>query len=137
MTTEETDIDESTQQEETKDVARYIYTEANLATIGYYDAGYKRRRPTLDTPNKTVKLPDGRTFKMVPTVEYGFPNTEDLDTQRAFESVLLEQLERRETVDGNGDTQRRPHFKLPISVSIGEIVRRSGRAETREGMRAR
>jgi hypothetical protein len=123
-------------EQEPKTPARYVYSEANLATIGYYDAGYKRRRPTEHNPSKTVQLPDGRRFKIVPTVEYGYPNTQDLDIQRAFESVLLEQVQRRDKVGDDGTTQRRPHLKLPIEVSIGEIVRRSGRADTRADIRA-
>jgi len=114
----------------TQETTRYVYAEANLATIGYYDAGYKRRKPTEAKPSKVVQLPDGRRFEIVPTLKYGFPNTEDLDIQRAFESVLFEQLERRETVDGNGTTQRRPHLKLPLTVSVGEVLRRSGRQDS-------
>jgi hypothetical protein len=131
-------LDEERQLSEqgTAEATRYVYAEANLAMIGYYDAGYKRRRPTETSPSKVIQLPDGRRFEIVPTAKYGYPNTQDLDIQRAFESVLLEQVQRRQSVDQNGDTQRRQHFKLPIAVSIGEIVRRAGRATTEDTIRA-
>src|SRR6266852_2506448 len=133
--TSETDI-ESTQQEESKAVARYVYSEANLAVIGYYDAGYKRRYPTQPKEAKSVRLPDGRTFRVIPST-YGYPNTEDLDWQRALESVLVEQMQRRDKVGDDGTTERRPHLTLPITVSIGEIVRRSGRTANAAGIPAR
>ena len=117
--------------------ALYVPAEQNLATMGYYDAGYKRRYPTPAEPMKSVAFSDGRALRTIPTLKYGYPNTEDWDFQRAFDAICLDLLERRDHVDGNGKKHRRPHLKLPICLSIGELVRRTGRADNAHAVSGR
>jgi len=117
-------------------LAEYISSEITLELSGYYDAGYKRRYPGRDgaPTNKTVRTALGLS-KFVPTAEYGFPNTLDLDLRRGLEAIITEQLELREAVTEQGIT-RRPHPKVPIVCTVYELLTKSGLVDSKGNYRA-
>jgi len=126
-------------QEETKEpsalekpqdlLAEYVPAEANLEVIGYFDAGYKRRRPGEGkTRVKVINFGQGRTIRIVPTAEYGYPNTEDLDFYRAFLKICDEQVRLVERWK-EGKKTIHPRLDLPIQFSTRKLIRYTGRKE--------
>lgn len=82
-------------------IAEYIPAEINLE-IGYFSAGYKRLFPGAKKQNKKGEVVEvvpskkvltfdgGRVVEIIPTHEFGFPNTEDQDYYRAFQKIFEE-----------------------------------------------
>src|SRR5215510_5055674 len=70
----------------------YVAAELNLESIGYFSAGYSRKFPDQEKKSKVVVLNNDRRVKIVPNVEYGFPNCIDLDYYRAFLKICDERV---------------------------------------------
>jgi hypothetical protein len=123
---QQTQLPATREQTPQEQLAEYISSEITLELSGYYDAGYKRRYPGQNgaPTSKTVRSSFGLS-KFVPTAEYGFPNTLDLDLRRGLEAIIAAQIELREAVTEKGIT-RRPHPKVPIVCTVYELLTKSG-----------
>jgi len=107
-----------------------VRSEAQLDTIGYYEAGYHRRFPTKQT-TRTVQLGDNRTISIIPTAHYGYPNTLDFDYHKAIEVLIEENTDWREIFDQKQQQLvQRPRVKQPLRVSTRRLIRLSNRTET-------
>lgn len=115
--------------------AEYVPAEQNLETIGYFSAGYKRKYPTAKHKSKVVILNHNRTVKIIPTAEYGYPNSEDFDFYRAFLKICHEQttLVARGT---NGQRTLHPRLQLPIGFYTRALIRDAGRGENAREVQA-
>ncbi|HXQ24740.1 MAG TPA: hypothetical protein VN812_23890 [Candidatus Acidoferrales bacterium] len=136
LTSPNEDASAPKQSDEDRRIAEYLYSDPLLSLIGFFDAGYKRRKPSTDSPSKCVALNDGRTFETVPTTKYGFPNTEDNDWLHGFESMLLAHMERRTDYTDDGALIRRPHLSLPIRFHLRELIRAAGKRENNHTVRS-
>jgi hypothetical protein len=105
----------------------YVSTLQSFETCGYFDASYKRRKPTEKKPSKIVKLSDGRNVKIIPTQEYGYPNAVDLDYKRALFRIIDEQAEWVERIHPDGTRTRHPQVSLPIRAQTKPFIRYAGR----------
>lgn len=105
----------------------YVSTLQSFETCGYFDASYKRRKPTEKKSMKVVKLSDGRTVKIIPTVEYGYPNAIDLDYKRALFRIIDEQADWVERINPDGTKTRHPQVHLPIRAQAKPFIRYAGR----------
>ena len=106
--------------------AEYVAAELNLESIGYFSAGYNRKYPDQEKKSKLVLLNNDRLVKIIPNVEYGFPNCIDLDYYRAFLKICDERVTFvRRTKDGKLTTH--PHLPIPIAFHSREIIRKAGR----------
>jgi hypothetical protein len=124
------------QSEDDRRIAEYLYSDPLLSLIGFFDAGYKRRKPTAEVASKRVALSDGRTFETVPATKYGFPNTEDQDWLHGFERLMLDRMVRRTDYTDDGAVIRRPHVQLPITYHLREHIRASGKTECASTVRS-
>jgi hypothetical protein len=107
-------------------VAEYVAAELNLESIGYFSAGYNRKYPDQERKSKLVLLNNDRLVKIIPNVEYGFPNCIDLDYYRAFLKICDERVKLvHRTKDGK--VTMHPHLPVPIGFHSREIIRKAGR----------
>jgi len=104
----------------------YVAAELNLESIGYFSAGYNRKYPDQEKKSKLVLLNNDRLVKIIPNVEYGFPNCIDLDYYRAFLKICDEQVKFVQR-NKNGKTTVHPHLPIPIGFHSREIIRKAGR----------
>ena len=106
--------------------ADYVSAELNLESIGYFSAGYTRKYPDQEKKSKVVVLNNDRRVKIIPNVEYGFPNCIDLDYYRAFLKICDERVT---FVWRTKDAQvsLHPHLAIPIGFHSREIIRKAGR----------
>lgn len=105
----------------------YVSTLQSFETCGYFDASYKRRKPTDKKPSKVVKLGDGRKIEIVPTQKYGYPNAIDLDYKRALFRIVDEQAQWVERVNPDGTKTKHPQVHLPIRAQAKPFIRYAGR----------
>src|SRR5258705_8774136 len=91
----------------------YVAAELNLESIGYFSAGYNRKYPDQERKSKVVVLNNDRQVKIIPNVEYGFPNCIDLDYYRAFLKICDERVT---LVSRTKESQISVHPRLPIPV---------------------
>jgi len=108
--------------------ALYVSSLQAFETAGYFDASYKRRYPTLAEPSKIVSLGSGRQIKIVPSMEYGYPNAVDLDYKRALFRIIDEIAEPVERVKADGTKKTHYHIPLPISAHTKTFIRYAGRS---------
>lgn len=105
----------------------YVSTLQSFETCGYFDASYKRRKPTEKKPSKIVPLGDGRKIEIVPTQKYGYPNAVDLDYKRALFRIIDEQAEWVERIHPDGTRTRHPKVNLPVRAQTKPFIRYAGR----------
>lgn len=106
--------------------AEYVAAELNLESIGYFSAGYNRKYPDQEKKSKLVLLNNDRLVKIIPNVEYGFPNCIDLDYYRAFLKICDEKVKFVQR-NKNGKLAVHPHLPIPIGFHSREIIRKAGR----------
>ena len=107
--------------------ALYVTSLQTFETCGYFDASYKRRKPSEKKPSKVVALGDGRQIKIIPTQEYGYPNAVDLDYKRALFRIIDEQAERVERTHPDGSKTYHPRIPQPIRAQTKPFIRYAGR----------
>jgi len=106
-----------------------VRSEAQLDTIGYYEAGYKRTYPIKET-KRTILLDENRTISIIPTAHYGYPNSLDFDYHKAVEVLIQENTDWKETFDKQAQRMvSRPRVKQPLRVSTRRFIRLAGRGE--------
>ncbi|MSQ48544.1 MAG: hypothetical protein EXR78_09230 [Deltaproteobacteria bacterium] len=106
----------------------YVSTLQSFETCGYFDASYKRRKPTEKKPSKVVQLGDGRKIEIIPTQKHGYPNAIDLDYKRALFHIIDEQAQWVERVNPDGTKTRHPQVHLPIHAQSKPFIRHAGRS---------
>lgn len=114
---------------------RYVAAEANLETMGYFDAGYKRRYPKQPKEAKHVVLGNDRRVRISANAAYGYPNTEDLDFYRGFQQIC-DQRVRYVARWKEGVKSAHPHLDVPIKFSTSELLRATGREHSGRDLRA-
>ncbi len=114
--------------------ARYVAAEANLETMGYFDAGYKRRYPR-EKESKLVVLGNDRRIQISANAKYGYPNTDDLDFYRGFQRICDERIQHVVRMK-EGEKSVHPHLELPIRFSTNELLRATGREASKRDWRA-
>jgi hypothetical protein len=117
-----------TKREEKNLTALYVTSLQTFETCGYFDASFKRRYPTRENPSKVVTLGDGRTSKIVPTQEYGYPNAVDLDYKRALFRLIDEQARTVERINSDGTKSYHHQVVQPLRAQTKPFIRYAGRS---------
>jgi len=107
--------------------ALYVNTLLTVETCGYFGAGHKRKYPTRNEPSKTIALPQNHSVKIIPTQEYGYPNSDDLDYKRAFDRICDEAAKIVERLNPDGTFTRHGHLSQPVVVPLKKLIRYAGR----------
>jgi len=120
----------STDDLETENLPDVVRSEAQLDTIGYFEAGYKHRYPKQKRERRTLYFDRNRSISFIPTT-YGYPNGLDLDYHRALEVLMSENTTMRDVFDQKSQQfKRRAKVKQPLRISTRRFIKLAGRTET-------